>query len=235
MASPAPRTVNYVLSEAIYGSLQDRQFQAPINASYQEVALRFLESLLDEWRDKVPFAQQIEFATVEDLINTTFTSVSNVNFILNVKNQEPLTRVTGKDEWYNIQNIIDLNGIPQFYYFDELTQTIDVYPIPNQPNYSFIVWGRTQLSAVQPEDELPANMPFFMVNAIIYELAFRLCAEYGTSWDVKKESVRQNLLKLLNKKKDIDLRTPVQTVFKRSGTRIPGFPVYYFLWGGSNG
>jgi hypothetical protein len=235
MAIAAPRKVNYILSEAIYGSLQDRQFQAPINASYQEVALRFLESLLDEWRDKVPFCQQFTFDSVEELVNTNFTSVDNVNYILQVKNQVPLRRCTGKDEFYNQQYVIGLHGQPQVYYWDELQQTIDVYPTPNQPNYQFVVWGRTQMSAAQPEDDLPSNITAFMANALIYELAFRLCAEYGVVWSQAKESIRQQLIRYLDSKQTVDLSSPVKRLFKRPGRQVPPYPFYYDQWGFSGG
>lgn len=229
--SATPRTINYVLTEAIYKSLQDRQFQAPILGSYQEVALRILESLFDEWRDKIPFAQQFTFNSFDELTNTDFVSVQNVNYILNVKNQLPLRRVD-RDEYYNIQGILGLTGLPQVYWFDELAQTINVYPSPQNPNYQFIVWGRPAMSAMQPSDVLPTNMPTFMVTAITYELAFRLCSEYGVAWDEKKEMVRQQLLAMLDKKKTIDLKPQIMKIFKTGSSRVPPFPFFYFLWGG---
>lgn len=231
----APRTVQYVLTEAIYTSLQDRQFQAPINASYQQVALRFLESIFDEWRDKVPFCQQLTYDSVAELQNTVFTSVDNVNYILQFKNQVPLRRCMGKDEFYNTQSIIDLNSQPQVYYWDELLQTIEIYPTPNVPSYQFIVWGRTQLSAAQPTDVLPSNIPTFMVEALIYELAFRLCAQYGIPWSAEKESIRQGVIKFLDKKQTFDLSAPVKRVFKLPGSQVPPFPFFYYLWGKSGG
>jgi hypothetical protein len=227
----APRTVNYVLTQAIYTSLQDAEFQAPIKATYQETALLFLQSLCDEWRDKVPFAQQFQFNNVDELADTQFTSVQNVNFILSGNNQVPLERSYDKDKFYNIQGIIGLQGIPEEYYFDELTQTILVYPTPNQPSYSFIVWGRPQLYAISPEDVLPDNMPYFMVTALIYEIAFRLCARYGVTWSADKQSIRDTLSGYLNQKKTIDLRAPIQRIFKRSGTRVPPYPYFYQQWG----
>lgn len=229
----APRTIQYILTEAIYKSLQDRQFQAPIQALYQEVALRILDSLFDEWRDKIPFGQQVNFDNVEELVATQFINVSNVNYILNVKNQVPLRRVE-KDEWYNIQNIINLTSQPQVYYWDELSQTIDVYPHPTNPNYSFTVWGRKALDPLQPNNLIPANVPGFMVTALIYEVAYRLCQEFGAPWDQKKEDTRQQLVKYLMAKKDVDLSAPLKTVFMNSQNRIPPFPFYYYLWGGSS-
>lgn len=226
-----PRTVNYVLTEAIYKSLQDRQFQAPIQGSYLEVALRTLESLFDEWRDKIPFAQQFTFNNVDELTDTNFVSVQNVNYILPARNQMPLRRVD-RDEFYNIQNIIGLKGLPQVWWFDELEQTIHVYPEPQNPNYQFIVWGRPAMSAMQPSDLLPDNMPTFMITAITYELAFRLCSEYGVPWDEKKEMVRQQLLLMLDKKKTIDLKPQIMKIFKTGGNTVPPFPYYFYLWGG---
>lgn len=235
MVAITPYRVQFILTQAIYkAGLQDVQFFAPLQGSYQEVALNDLTGLLDEWRDKVPFAQQVTYDNVTELAATPYTSVANVNYILPPNVQVALESV-GKDEFYRRQTIIGLNSIPAIYWFDELSQTINVYPVPTQPSYQFVVWGRQQMVVVLPTDVLPSNIPRFMADALIYELAYRLAALYGVPWSPEKDAIRMKLVNMLENKKDIDLRAPVSSVFGRPGAQIPPYPYLYWMIAGSNG
>lgn len=226
--------VKTLLQNAIFKSLQDRQFQPNINDQYEQVALNFLNLILDEWRDYIPFAEEITFNNVDNLLNTTFVSISALNFILNRVSftVESVTLTRFKE----LQEIIDQPGWPSIYYFDELKQSILIYQTPTMPNYQFTVWGRVQQINLGLFDDIPTNMPAFMENALTYELAFRLCAEYGNeaSWNPLKEQIRQTSTANLISKKDIDLRTPRDIVFGSPRGIVPPFPNFFYLSGGGS-
>lgn len=223
-----------LVTNAIYKSLQDRQQQPNINAGYEQFALTQLNYVLDEWRDLIPFQELQTFNNVTELTNTTFLSVSQVNYVLN-NVQMPLRQVD-LTRFVEIQNVLNLMGIPEIWYWNELTQTIMVYPGPSNPSYQFTVWGRVAQQPLGLFDQLPANMPSFMINAVTYEVAFRLAAEYGVDWNDKKESQRQSLLRNLRNKKSIDLSPQREIVFGYPGSaQIPPFPFFYYLSGGGAG
>lgn len=224
--------VQSIITDAIYLSLQDRQFQPDINAGYLDFGLNQLNLILDEWRNLIPFAQVVTFNNVDDLENSLFYNVETVNFILNTTSQTlqrvPLTRF--KEQ----QAIIGLVGIPSIYYFDELTQSIMVYPRPSNPQYKFTVWGRIQQVTLSMFDTVPANMPPFMRNAVIYELAFRLANNYGVPFEAYKEITHQGLVKSLKNKKSFDLRAPRNIAFGLpNSSQIPPFPWLYYVSGGT--
>lgn len=225
--------VQSILTDAIYNSLQDRQFQANINAGYLDVALKTLNQILDEWRSYIPWEDKVTFTNVDDLTSSTFASVTNVNYVLqNVI--MPLQEVN-LTRFNELANIVNLAGIPEIYYFDPLAQTINVYPSPSNPAYEFTVWGRIQQVNLGQFDNIPANMPPFMVRAVTYELAFNLCAAYGAVWSAEKENIRQTSIAKLKRMKKIDLQNPLHSVFGRPGSDgVPPFPFFYYLSGGGS-
>lgn len=224
--------VQSIITDAIYKSLQDRQFQPDINAGYLDFGLNQLNIILDEWRNLIPFAQVVTFSNVDDLENSSFLSVDTVNFVLNTTSYV-LTQVS-LTQFKEQQNIIGLTGMPSIYYFDELTQSIMVYPRPANPQYRFTVWGRIQQVTLSMFDTVPANMPPFMRNAVIYELAYRMATEYGMPWENGKENTRQSLVASLKNKKSIDLRAPVDLAFPLPNeSESAPFPWFYYMSGGT--
>ena len=225
--------VKSILERAIYLSVQDEEFQPTINGLYLQRALDELNLLLDEWRTLIPWAQFVTFNNVDDLENSTFISIETVNFILNTTSQ-PLERVT-LTQFKEQQNIIGLTGIPAIYYFDELNQSIIVYPRPANPQYQFTVWGKISQITLGLFQAIPANMPPFMQNAVIYELAGRIAQKYGVPWAVEKETQRQGLVKSLKNKKGINLSARRNLAFglPKSSDMAP-FPWFYYVSGGTS-
>jgi hypothetical protein len=224
--------VKSIVEEAIYKSLQDKEFQPVINGLYLQYGLNELNLILDEWRTLIPFAQSVTFDNVDNVENSTFVSVETVNFILNTTSQ-PLKPVT-LTEWKEQQAIIGLIGIPVIYYFDELTQSIEVYPKPSNPQYKFTIWGRIQQVTLGEYDEIPANLPPFMKSALIYELGGRMASNFGTPWSAEKENKRQALVISLKNKKSINLRAPRNIVFGLPDSQqVAPFPWLYYVSGGT--
>lgn len=228
--------VQYLVESAIFLSLQDRQYQPDINAGYQASALNQLNLLLDEWRDEIPFASEITFNNVTNLNSTTFVEVDTVQYVIissQTNNAAFFLRGVSLNEYKQQQVIIGLGAFPNIYYFDQLLQRINIYPAPSQTNYQFIVRGRVAQINLGLFDDIPANMPPFMRSALIYELAFRLCAEYGVMWDAKKETTRTTTQAQLLNKKEIDLTPDNDCVFGTPGVgQNAPYPSWYYISGG---
>jgi hypothetical protein len=228
--------VQSLVDRAIFKSLQDRQFQPDVNSGYQTFAINELNSVLDGWRDIIPFGTQIIFNDVVNLQSTTFVEVDTVQYVIissSTNNAAFYLQSKSESEFKRYQTIIGLNAFPTIYWFDQLLQRINVYPGPTQTNYQFIVRGRVSQINLGLFDDIPANMPLFQQDALVFEVAFRLCAEYGVEWDAKKEAIRQDLLTRLLGKKEIDLSPDIDNVFGNPGISYNApFPTWYYISGG---
>ena len=219
-------------NEAIYLSMQDREHQPIIDAGYLATALLKLNGLLDMWRDKIPYDTLFTFTDFDQLTNTNFVSVDEVNYILG-NTQTPLRSVS-LTQFNYLQNVIGLQSVPYYYYFDELAQTINVYPLPAPgTGFSFTVWGRVAQQPLTLTTVLPTNMPQFMIEALTYQTAFLLCGAYGRTFDPQNDEVRKDYIAGLNAKKSQDLSAPPDTVFGRPDNKgVPPFPNWYVMSGG---
>lgn len=228
--------VQYLVTSAIFLSVQDAAFQPDINSGYQAFALDQINSILDDWRDYIPFNQEITFDNISDLTSTEFVEVNTVQFVLLTEadnNAAFYLRKASLDEFKRQQVIIGLEAFPGIYYFDQNLQRINIYPLPSQPNYQFVVRGRLAQINLVLTDVIPANMPRFMWDAVIWETAFRLAARYGTQWDAKKETLRNYTYKSLTDKKEIDITPDIHNVFGQPGISYASpFPIWYFVSGG---
>ncbi len=224
--------VLFIISEAIYLSLQDREHQPILDSGYVTFGLNQLNFILDEWRDKIPFSQLLTFNNYTQLTNTKFLSVSNISYVLNTV-QMPLQQVN-LTRFIELQNVIGLLGVPQIFYWDELNQTIQVYPAPSNPVYQFTVWGRMADAPLLTTDVVPSNIPQFMVNALIYQLGYRLAIQYNSKlWNDGKNAIRMELIELLTSKKSIDITPRRNLVFGRPD--VGGVPPYPWIWAISGG
>lgn len=224
--------VKQILTDAIYKSLQDRKFEPVIDPVYLLFGLQEINKVLDGWRDKIPYYSQATFNNVENLHNTKFVSVFTLNYVIG-QNVSNVVCEKSLIKFRELKQILDLSGFTSIYYFDELSQTIEVYPLPSAAPYSFIVEGKISQINLGMDDAIPANMPQFMVDAVTYELAFRFCGEFGAYWSPEKESQRQALVKGLEDKESMDLTPDRDIVFGNpSRLGVPPFPYLYYLSGG---
>jgi len=224
--------VKQILTDAIYKSLQDRKFEPVIDPVYLLFALQEINKILDGWRDKIPYYSQVTFNNVENLQNTKFVSVFSLNYVIG-QNVSNVVCEKSLIKFRELKQILDLSGFTSIYYFDELSQSIEVYPLPSSQPYRFIVEGKISQINLGMDDAIPANMPQFMVDAVTFEIGFRLCGEFGAYWSPEKESQRQGLIKGLEDKESIDLTPETDIVFGNpSRAGVPPFPYFYYLSGG---
>jgi hypothetical protein len=223
-------SVRGLLTQALYKSVFDRQLQPAIPPDYMTAAWLDFNMLLDELRDKIPYTFSYRFTDVNLLQNTLFVQIDDVRYVL-AREKYNLRRLMLSE--YEDQSFLEgLDGFPQVYWFDESTQTIEVYPLPSQPDYTFLVHGRKALGPLEIDDELPSNMPVFIQSYIIYETAFRQAAvNYGIAWSPEKEMKRKSLESQMNGKIVVDLRPPTQSIFGNDGS----LPFPFLFWDTTNG
>lgn len=224
--------VQQILDNAIYKSVQDRAFQKVILPHFLLVALNEFNNVLDLWRDLIPYSSSVTFNNVDNMLASKFVEVDSVSYVINQVSTVLGSRsVRQFREQKSVQN---LHGYPEIYYFDQLTQNIDIYPSPSNPQYQFIVEGRISVANLGEFDDVPANMPLFMTDALTLEVAFRVAAEFGVAWDEKKELLRTSMYDSLIKKKNIDLTAKPDSVLGVPDTRASApFPLWYYMSGGA--
>lgn len=218
--------VKTLVTDAMYLSGHDREFQKSITGAINDLSIRLLNDILDESRDIVPYPEQIVFTDYDNLSNTKFVSIDTVDYMLG-KTRIPLTRYSLK-RFDELEGVEDLKGTPEGYYFDQLSQSIKVYPAPSQSSYKFEVDGRLAMDGLGINDDMPPNVPNFMISWLRYELASRLCDETNVAWSTKKEATRQKLEQALRNKLYVDLRPARNKVFSNNRKRGQ-FPWLYWM------
>lgn len=225
--------VDTLVTDGIYLAMQDEQFEPAIPGGLETIALRILNNIFGEWKEWIPYAIKYTYNDVALLQNTKFVTVDLVEFILPGGTVKYLTNQKDLRRFEEQNGVIDLKAPPTNYYFEPQTQTILVYPNPQFPSYTFVIWGRTALGPLELGSELSANMPDFMISACIYQLARRLASKYGLVWTPEKEQDRQELISNMKSQRVIELSPPVNNVFGNPGSRkVAPYPWFYAISGG---
>jgi len=211
--------------------LQDKQLEPAIDGGVQQETLDELNLLFDSWRSYIPYASVFNFTNYEQLKNTRFVSVDMVSFVFPGKTVQQPLRPVDLTKWVELTSIINLSGIPQIYYFDPQYQTILVYPVPAVPNYAFTVWGRPAIGPLALGQELPPQVPNFMIDALQYEGGFRMASKYRVEWSPELEKLRGESYNTLKSQRVIALSPRINTVFKARNSS-GSFPFLYFASGG---
>ena len=81
---------------------------------------------------------------------------------------------------------------------------------------------------------MPSDMPVFMISALRYELAFRLAAERGVTFNAAKMQTKAETFTYLLSKREIDIRAPARTeMTSRNQSGTPPFPIWMVMSGSS--
>lgn len=219
-------TAQSAVTSAWYLSAYDRNLQKTINGGDMLFGLETMQYILDEWRNKIPYTEKYTFTDVSQLQNTDFVWVDTVAYIFPNNTVKYLVSDVGFKRFQEQNVVINLKSIPEIYWFDELSQSIDVYPLPSQTGYKFQVYGRPALVVNTLNVPMPSNMPTFMYSALIYELAFRLAASRGVDFDEKKNQIRINLLNGIEEKREVYVDGPSGTEMTVNQRSVPPYPVW---------
>lgn len=223
-------TLQTIIDRAMYMSIEDRQYSCGIPGDLQNAALDTFIDILDENRYKIPFNEMQQTTTFEELSNTKFVSILQLQYILGGIKYD--VRKVTLTEFNRIGSVIGLKSPPYVYYFDNLTQTIKVYPTPNTGD-KFIIHGYKALEGMNLTDPIPTNLPRFMRSYLKYELANRLCTEYDRKWSGDKEKVRQKLVRMVEDASDVDVTPDINIEMGMPSSQGGEFPLFYYISGGS--
>ena len=223
--------VNTLLTNAIYKSISDREFDPAIEGGKINVALDLFNDLVDSERHLLPFINYSEYDDLTALQATTFYDIQKMDFILNgIKFPMFNKSYRQYDDESPIENLVT---IPNIYWVDEQTYQVQVYPTPISSNYKFLVWGKIAYNTLLKTDELPSTMPKAVKLYFTYALASLLADEYNAIWPQQKqvnlEKYRQEVLNLNNE----DL-SPINDVMFAGGASkgYAPFPAYFYASGG---
>jgi hypothetical protein len=201
-------TVLGLLTESCYLSVNDRQFQREIEGDKLEVALELYQDILDEVRNLVPFYDQAEFTTLNDLSQTSFISVDSVAYLTNNTTISFLKSVNAV-EWNKIVFQEGLTSVPAWYWFDELTQNLNIYPEPTGA-FKLRVIGKISYlpaaNAVEYSDALPANMPRFFQTFLKYKLAYALADYYSAPFPESRLQRLSNIETMIMANRKVNIK-----------------------------
>lgn len=229
-------TVRSLLNSAVYlSTLRDRQFNRieQNGGDYICVALELFNEILNEQRYNIPFVQEITFTSYNSLQNTKFVDVVQLYYTIgNVK--YPVKRV-GLNEYNRKSVVVGLRTLPLFFWFDKLTQSVKVYPLPLEPDIDkFIVYAFTELKSDSLDIELPTNMPGFMATYIKYELARRIAEDSNLPFSDDKKETLETLLVKVETFKSRDISQEDRAVMNNNNTSGKGtFPFFWYISGGT--
>ena len=225
-------TVAVIVNNGVYLSLQDREFEPSIGLARSNIALDVLQGLFDEYRDLIPFSSTIEhISNFNELLLTAFVQVDYVDYWLG--NVKTVLRYLDRIKFNEEKDILNLRTFPEAYYFDQLTQSIEVYPLPTEgQNNWFEVSGLVGLPKnISLTTQIPPNMPRFFRDFFDYELGSRLANMYGSDWEDNKEKTRLRLKAQATSKREINI-TPKARLDVLSPTAKSLYPPYFYYQSG---
>ena len=224
-------TAQSAVTSAWYMSCYSRNLQKTIQGGDMLYGLETMQFILDEWRNKIPYTEKYTFTDFSQLQNTVFVWVDTVAYIFPNNTVKYLVEDVGFKRFQNQNNVIGLKAIPEIYWFDELKQSINVYPAPSEMGYQFQVYGRPALVVDTLDVPMPSNMPTFMYSALIHEMAFRFAGYRGVDFDQKKNETRLKLLFELEDKREVYVDSPSGAEMTDNQGGAPPYPVWARLSG----
>lgn len=207
-------TANELISNAFYlSNIVSRDFEQPTGAQIT-TGLSILNDLLADKTansSMIPYSSNYTFNAVQgtseyfvpDLIYAdTFTF-----FIDSVRYQ---TRNEGRDKFFGSSRATNVESLP-FSWHGERTlggTNIYLYFTPDT-TYPCEIWGTFALSSVTQFQDLELTLDRFYINFLKYELADRLCTEYGFTTPDKVRMQMESYYRWINSStntKDLGLK-----------------------------
>lgn len=223
-------TIQTLLMRAIYRSgLRDRQADPNIPGSEVETALDEFNSANNMFLSYMPFIDVQANLAVAGLANTSFVSVNAVYYVL--QNVRYELKNCGFNQYQHERSLENLNSIPQFYWFDEGTKTVNVYPTPTTG--TFTVYGQSNNGVFAITDAIPTNWDPLYEDILISETAFRLCNEYGIEWTQQKNASYEAAKRKLADRKQIAIDPIGKVTITTHRGSMDGLELYYISGGTS--
>lgn len=214
-------TVRGLLEEGLYLSTSDREF-SPVepNGSRINVALNTFIRLLSVYREEIPFYETKTVTGSDEILDVGASQVNYLQYQLGSNVLYPMKGVSQK-EFSRINLISDLRSVPIWYWHDQASDSIKIYPLA-QSNSDVFILGFTPLIAATTLDEpLSSSVTPFMQQFLIYELAFNLCLAYSIPWSPDKERARESYHLKMRENSELTISVPKLPMLKGPATHIP--------------
>lgn len=113
-----------------------------------------------------------------------------------------------RSQYFGSGRNINIDSLPFIFHIERKLggATLFVYPVPNQ-NFPIEIWGQFSLSSVTQFQDLSLTLDRFYINFLKYELAVRLCNEYGFDVPPRVEKQLQTYYQVVSEQSNtVDLR-----------------------------
>lgn len=213
-------SVSALLTNALsLAGLADTEF-SPVEPSGSQinVALNYFTQILDTYRDEVPFWDEKFLEGEDELKNIGASAINFVEYLID-STFFGLKACTQK-EFADVESILNLRAIPEWYWFDEGNQELRVYPLPDQSGRRFLIGFRPLPEAISLKEALPKSVKPFMQLFLQYEVASVLTDHYKLPWTQKQDQKRLEYLQKLH-----DNTENAPSVPRHRSLKAPTYPV----------
>lgn len=196
-------TSRQLISDAYYTSnIVSRDFETPTGGQISD-GLRFLNELItdkDIDSSLVPYSQKHTFnctiGVAEYFIENLIYAETLTFFIDGTRYQ---TRNQQRQDFFGTFRQVNINSLPFNWHTErELDGSrLFLYFVPSQA-FPIEIWGQFRLSEVTLDQDLNLTYEKFYTNFLKYELAVRLCKEYGYNAPPLVMEQLQNYYQIIN-------------------------------------
>ncbi len=157
----------------------------------------------------IPYAQEHTMTALQGVSEYFIADLIGVNtytfFIDSVRYQ---TVNQQREQFFGSGRNVNITSLPFIWHSErELGGSrLFVFPIPSQ-NFPVVIWGQFSLSSVTQFQDLELTLDRFYINFLKYELAVRLCNEYGYNVPPRVEKQLQTYYQVIGSQSNtMDLR-----------------------------
>lgn len=218
-------SVSALLTNALYlAGVADTEF-SPVepDGSQINVAFNYFKQILDSYRDEVPFWDEKFLEGEDELKNIGASAINFVEYLID-STFFGLTACTQR-EFSEVESILNLRAIPEWYWFDEGNQELRVYPLPDQAGRRFLIGFKPLPESISLNQALPNSIKPFMQLFLQYEVASVLTDHYKLPWTQKQEINRQKYERKLH-----DNSQNAPSAPRHRSLKAPTYPVPYLAY-----
>lgn len=206
-------TARQLISDAYYTSnIVSRDFETPTGAQITD-GLRFLnQCITDKDIDSslVPYSQRYTMTTtigVAEYFIENLIYAETLTFFINGTRYQ--TNNQQRQEFFGSFRQVNIESLPFNWHAERMLDgsKIFLYFVPSQA-FPIEIWGQFRLSEVTLDQDLNLTYEKFYTNFLQYELAVRLCKEYGYNPPPMVVEQLQSYYQIINARSNTyDLRT----------------------------
>lgn len=179
-------TTLQLINNAYYESrIVSRGFET-VTGTQANDGLQFLNDLLQDKtveNDLVPYYQEHDFAAVAGQETYFIQDLISIDtFVFYIDSVRYQTENRTRREYFGTSRADNIQSLPGSWHVERCFggANLYIYFKPNT-NYPLTIWGQFRLAAVTINQDLSLTLDRFYINYLKFDLAARLCMEFGYS------------------------------------------------------